>query len=427
MSNSNIKPVIPNVKIVYSENYNYEELLNKGLATPGDLVIEASTYGGALHIQDMDFYFGGYALYDHVDLTNGKPTIRKGPNHAYLKGSGDYIKADSADISTLSFNNLIYKNNGNSDTILQVTKDKKNNYYIQLGTDKIIPSVYDISINGSLLTETYCTSTYINDTYLRKNNAGTGLYSYNENNTKNYINTQLTDITTINDALNIILENLYYIAPVAIAADSSIENLNTNEIYSSSLNFNNGQKIRIKLTWNVKNYTNTNITAKVNGVTINNTEYSTDITSIGDKTYKLEITSDFKDSHNITPAKYTKTFTCKAITTEYYYLSDTLIPDSDINTIGPKPLTPFNNQDTVIIENEQYVYLILTASNLEIENNENIPFTKYNSYVNVAKYNYPIQYYVYRSNSTMSGNIKLTYKEKTTSGGGGGDIFWDEI
>jgi hypothetical protein len=54
-----------NVNIVYSTEYDWKYLINNGIASVGDLIIDGSTNGGngVLHIQDTDFFLAGYTLY----------------------------------------------------------------------------------------------------------------------------------------------------------------------------------------------------------------------------------------------------------------------------------------------------------------------------------------------------------------------------
>ena len=87
-----------NINIVYSTEHDYNYLINEGIASQGDLIIESVSNdgNGVIHIQDTDFYLSGFAIYKNGQLIG--------------RTQASYIKANSENEGDIKFTGVISGN-----------------------------------------------------------------------------------------------------------------------------------------------------------------------------------------------------------------------------------------------------------------------------------------------------------------------------
>lgn len=491
-----------NVKIVYSTLYDYNYLIEKGIATYCDIIIEASTGGhGVLHINDTDFYFAGAAQYK-IDGNNNK-VLEWEKDDTYLKkgegsisgSTGDFsitgiYYGNAIDVSTVYTDKIVYKDDtqkGKNIQIITIEKGKgttdKNKYYAVI-KDPVILAVDDISIGGLLFSENYLDKDEIDDLYVSKdkldktvadistaiehtntsinsikqditNLYNSSLYTYINENNETRINTPRENITTIKEALDIILEDLYYTEPAPINVTYTLESSDVQlaEATKNKAAYLNGKDTTMLFSWVLESneYANSNTTITFNKVTkqykdeqaIHITAANTTISGT------LNIKTTQKDSHEKTPAPFNKTLTGEMYTEEYYVWSPDLYTtakdienfiknttDTATKTGYYKNTTEAKDVEIVLNNPNNYLYLLLykpgnpTLSISKVNGSTTEILSSFNfkelGEISYTPYDYEIKYALYYIDKPISDVGTYKIKQNYSSGGTGGGLFWQE-
>ena len=411
-----------NINIVYSTEHDYEYLINEGIASQGDLIIESVSNdgNGVIHIQDTDFYLSGFAIYK-----NGTQVSQS--HAAYIKlntynpgdiGFEGLIYAMDVSANTVSFSTLAYNKTGKQ--LINVIEGLENIPWKLQFERNVYPAVDDLYINGKLFSLNYLTQEDVSLLFQTKDAANIQASQIQEliYNTSTYIlNTQKdadkrhdTSIRNIDASIAKITSDLrntsayYYSTPTANITQPSqldsikgaIDTLVYDKFYTPPADvsvictinpstFIKGKRPAdgIQIGWRMVNYiTEAEFRAftkqNFNGtITSNLYTYSTTIspTEIVNATSDIQryliISNTHKDLKGNEPKSFVYTYVAKMIVEEYYYTSASE-SISNINTftnnmVPIQFLTTDDGYKKFVCEigsTPQYVYLVLENTDM---------------------------------------------------------------
>ena len=146
-----------NINIVYSTEHDYNYLINEGIASQGDLIIESISNdgNGVIHIQDTDFYLSGFAIYKNGQLIGKTQTSYIKTNS---KNDGDIgftgiISGNEVSANTVSFSTLAYNKTGRE--LVKVLEGLDNIPWRLQFDRNVIPQVDDLIIDGKYFSMNY--------------------------------------------------------------------------------------------------------------------------------------------------------------------------------------------------------------------------------------------------------------------------------
>lgn len=406
-----------NVQIVYSTEYDYNYLLNQGIATYGDLIIEASSNNGngVLHINDTDFYFSGFAVRKNgviVKETKSQYITSNSVNKGDIEFTGT-ITGDTITAPTIGFDRLIYNKTGKElATIIEGT----NLVPWQLSFNKdVYLRMEDFYVGGRLFSQTYLKHEDVSALFQSKTQAQADFNLLNTsvnnatNQLKQQVNTSINEITNIVKSVDasmtairqlIFNTSTYYYTepsdPTDIGTAKSIKDAIDILMYDKQYEypedvsvictvdpsvFIRGKRVTggVKFTWSMKNYitdsqyrsytyqvyNNANTTALFNYTdTIDNVQnYETDIVKV------LRIGNNHVDLYGNKAKEFVYEFRCRIID-EGYYLTTTAATTTQVvfsnscNVIEYMEAEEGYSKFMCITYEPQYIYFALFTSDI---------------------------------------------------------------
>lgn len=410
-----------NINIVYSTEHDYNYLINEGIASQGDLIIESISNdgNGVIHIQDTDFYLSGFAIYKNGQLIGKTQTSYIKTNS---KNDGDIgftgiISGNEVSANTVSFSTLAYNKTGRE--LVKVLEGLDNIPWRLQFDRNVIPQVDDLIIDGKYFSMNYISQSDTSLLFQTKDAANVQLLDI-----KNLIKDTSTEIYNKIDAsikkvdssikntdasiikLRQDLKNVstyYYTAPSVINSPNEVGSIKTaidillsDKFYElpedvsvictiSPSTFIKGKRLSdgIKCTWRMVNYiteadhrafTQQNYQGTI---TTNLYNYTTTISSTEvmnattDIRKYLIISNSWVDSHGNSPKPFVYDFIAKMIVEEYYYCTtNENIGNISSFTANIEPiqfLTTDDDYKKMVIsvgETPQYIFLVLENTNM---------------------------------------------------------------
>ena len=186
-----------NINIVYSTEHDYNYLINEGIASQGDLIIESVSNdgNGVIHIQDTDFYLSGFAIYKNGQLigrTQASYIKANSENEGDIKFTG-VISGNEVSANIVSFSNLAYNKTGKD--LVKVIEGLDNIPWRLQFDRNVIPQVDDIIIDGKYFSKNYITQADTSLLFQTKDAANVQLLSI-----KNLVKDTSTEIYAIMDS-----------------------------------------------------------------------------------------------------------------------------------------------------------------------------------------------------------------------------------
>lgn len=452
-----MKPIVTYINpstytnIVYSRQHDSDQLLQQEYAKQGDIILETSTFKtGILRIHNTKFLFAGHIQYDD----NGNIVSQESYDDRYLKvvtnpntGKSSIDASNGTlDIDSVILKKIYYKDphgnlmqfghsegdsfiidnpfkienfyvNGNNFNNTYLTKtDISNNYQSRTDAKKAVDGInqnidnLNTSVNNKILE----VSTWLKE---NRDSVGTDLsavyktirdestYLYDNSTGISVKNTPVSDITSLKKAITILLEDKYYVAPQAV-------NVTPRVVPSSFINGKN-ENITFGWTYNNYNYPDTSkLITKYDGQVTNVVQYNVLTSGNSNNIVKrLEVSTTFKDSRNVTPSSYITNMVCTC-NTELYYMVDesNTLSNTDIINI----FKDNSRRKNINLSGNKFV---TTIGN----DNKHVYFTLYNKpdaifyiyeqgdakgfaggvekvgQINLQLYDYPVQYTLYRT------------------------------
>lgn len=410
-----------NINIVYSTEHDYNYLINEGIASQGDLIIESVSNdgNGVIHIQDTDFYLSGFAIYKNGQLigrTQASYIKTNTENEGDIKFTG-VISGNEVSANVVSFSNLAYNKTGKE---LAKVIEGLDNIPWRLQFDRnVIPQVEDIIIDGKYFSKNYISQADTSLLFQTKDAANVQLLSI-----KNLVKDSSTEIYAIMDAslkkidasirttdasiikLRQDLKNTstyYYSEPSSISAPTDVRSVKgaidvllSDKFYNypedvsvictvNPSTFIKGKRLAdgIKCTWRMMNYiteadhrafTQQNYEGTI---TTNLYNYTATITSTeimnatSDIRKYLIISNNWVDSHGNSPKAFVYDFIAKMVIEQYYYCTENEnIGNIASFTANIEPIQFLDTEDEfkkLVVQvgsTPQYIFLVLENTNM---------------------------------------------------------------
>ena len=411
-----------NINIVYSTEHDYNYLINEGIASQGDLIIESVSNdgNGVIHIQDTDFYLSGFVIYKNGQLigrTQASYIKANSENEGDIKFTG-VISGNEVSANIVSFSNLAYNKTGKD--LIKVIEGLDNIPWRLQFDRNVIPQIDDIIIDGKYFSKNYITQADTSLLFQTKDAANVQLLSI-----KNLIKDTSTKIYAIMDAsikavdtsirntdasiikLRQDLKNTstyYYSEPsntISSANDvhsvkSAIDVLLSDKFYNypedvsvictiNPSTFIKGKRLAdgIKCSWRMVNYIteadhraftqqNYEGTITTNLYNYTATISSTEIMNATSDIRKyLIISNSWIDSHGNSPKTFVYDFIAKMIVEEYYYCSENeTIGNIASFTANIEPIQFLDGEEgykKLVVQvgsRPQYIFLVLENTNM---------------------------------------------------------------
>lgn len=410
-----------NINIVYSTEHDYNYLINEGIASQGDLIIESVSNdgNGVIHIQDTDFYLSGFAIYKNGQLigrTQASYIKTNTENEGDIKFTG-IISGNEVSANTVSLSTLAYNKTGKE--LFKVIEGLDNIPWRLQFDRNVIPQVDDIIIDGKYFSKNYITQADTSLLFQTKDAANVQLLSI-----KNLIKDTSTEIYAIMDSsvkridtsirntdasiikLRLDLKNTstyYYAEPASISSPSDVHSIKTaldvllsDKFYSypadvsvictvNPSTFIKGKRLAdgIKCSWRMVNYIteaeHRSLTQQnyEGAVTTNLYNYTATISSTeimnatSDIRKYLIISNSWVDSHGNSPKSFIYDFIAKMIVEEYYYCSENEnIGNLASFTANIEPIQFLETEDgfkKLVVQvgsTPQYIFLVLENTNM---------------------------------------------------------------
>ena len=411
-----------NINIVYSTEHDYNYLINEGIASQGDLIIESVSNdgNGVIHIQDTDFYLSGFAIYKNGQLiarTQASYIKANSENEGDIKFTG-VISGNEVSANIVSFSNLAYNKTGKD--LVKVIEGLDNIPWRLQFDRNVIPQVDDIIIDGKYFSKNYITQADTSLLFQTKDAANVQLLSI-----KNLVKDTSTEIYAIMDSsvkgLDVSIRNTdasiiklrqdlkntstyYYSEPsntISSANDvhsvkSAIDVLLSDKFYNypedvsvictiNPSTFIKGKRLAdgIKCSWRMVNYIteadhraftqqNYEGTITTNLYNYTATISSTEIMNATSDIRKyLIISNSWIDSHGNSPKTFVYDFIAKMIVEEYYYCSENeTIGNIASFTANIEPIQFLDGEEgykKLVVQvgsRPQYIFLVLENTNM---------------------------------------------------------------
>ena len=411
-----------NINIVYSTEHDYNYLINEGIASQGDLIIESVSNdgNGVIHIQDTDFYLSGFAIYKNGQLigrTQASYIKANSENEGDIKFTG-VISGNEVSANIVSFSNLAYNKTGKD--LVKVIEGLDNIPWRLQFDRNVIPQVDDIIIDGKYFSKNYITQADTSLLFQTKDAANVQLLSI-----KNLVKDTSTEIYAIMDSsvkgLDVSIRNTdasiiklrqdlkntstyYYSEPsntISSANDihsvkSAIDVLLSDKFYNypedvsvictiNPSTFIKGKRLAdgIKCSWRMVNYIteadhraytqqNYEGTITTNLYNYTATISSTEIMNATSDIRKyLIISNSWVDSHGNSPKTFVYDFIAKMIVEEYYYCSENeTIGNIASFTANIEPIQFLDDEEgykKLVVQvgsTPQYIFLVLENTNM---------------------------------------------------------------
>ena len=410
-----------NINIVYSTEHYYNYLINEGIASQGDLIIESVSNdgNGVIHIQDTDFYLSGFAIYKNGQLigrTQASYIKTNTENEGDIKFTG-VISGNEVSANIVSLSSLAYNKTGKE--LFKVIEGLDNIPWRLQFDRNVIPQVDDIIIDGKYFTKNYITQADTSLLFQTKDAANVQLLSI-----KNLIKDTSTEIYAIMDSsvkridasirntdasiikLRQDLKNTssyYYTEPATITAPSDVHSIkNAIDVLLSDKFYNYPEDVSvictvnpstfikgkrlvdgIKCSWRMINYiseadhrafTQQNYEGTI---TTNLYNYTASISSTeivnatSDIRKYLIISNNWVDAHGNSAKPFVYDFIAKMVVEEYYYCTE----NENIGNIAAftTNIQPIEFLDTeegfkkLVVQvgsTPQYIFLVLENTNM---------------------------------------------------------------
>ena len=410
-----------NINIVYSTEHDYNYLINEGIASQGDLIIESVSNdgNGVIHIQDTDFYLSGFAIYKNGQLigrTQASYIKTNTENEGDIKFTG-VISSNEVSANIVSLSSLAYNKTGKE--LFKVIEGLDNIPWRLQFDRNVIPQVDDIIIDGKYFTKNYITQADTSLLFQTKDAANVQLLSI-----KNLIKDTSTEIYAIMDSsvkridasirntdasiikLRQDLKNTssyYYTEPATITAPSDVHSIkNAIDVLLSDKFYNYPEDVSvictvnpstfikgkrlvdgIKCSWRMINYIseadhraftqqNYEGTITTNLYNYTATISSTEIVNATSDIRKyLIISNNWVDAHGNSAKPFVYDFIAKMVVEEYYYCTE----NENIGNIAAftTNIQPIEFLDTeegfkkLVVQvgsTPQYIFLVLENTNM---------------------------------------------------------------
>ena len=410
-----------NINIVYSTEHDYNYLINEGIASQGDLIIESVSNdgNGVIHIQDTDFYLSGFAIYKNGQLigrTQASYIKTNTENEGDIKFTG-VISGNEVSANIVSLSSLAYNKTGKE--LFKVIEGLDNIPWRLQFDRNVIPQVDDIIIDGKYFTKNYITQADTSLLFQTKDAANVQLLSI-----KNLIKDTSTEIYAIMDSsvkridasirntdasiikLRQDLKNTssyYYTEPATITAPSDVHSIkNAIDVLLSDKFYNYPEDVSvictvnpstfikgkrlvdgIKCSWRMINYIteadhraftqqNYEGTITTNLYNYTATISSTEIVNATSDIRKyLIISNNWVDAHGNSAKPFVYDFIVKMVVEEYYYCTE----NENIGNIAAftTNIQPIEFLDTeegfkkLVVQvgsTPQYIFLVLENTNM---------------------------------------------------------------
>ena len=410
-----------NINIVYSTEHDYNYLINEGIASQGDLIIESVSNdgNGVIHIQDTDFYLSGFAIYKNGQLigrTQASYIKTNTENEGDIKFTG-VISGNEVSANIVSLSSLAYNKTGKE--LFKVIEGLDNIPWRLQFDRNVIPQVDDIIIDGKYFTKNYITQADTSLLFQTKDAANVQLLSI-----KNLIKDTSTEIYAIMDSsvkridasirntdasiikLRQDLKNTssyYYTEPATITAPSDVHSIkNAIDVLLSDKFYNYPEDVSvictvnpstfikgkrlvdgIKCSWRMINYIseadhraftqqNYEGTITTNLYNYTATISSTEIVNATSDIRKyLIISNNWVDAHGNSAKPFVYDFIAKMVVEEYYYCTE----NENIGNIAAftTNIQPIEFLDTeegfkkLVVQvgsTPQYIFLVLENTNM---------------------------------------------------------------
>ena len=410
-----------NINIVYSTEHYYNYLINEGIASQGDLIIESVSNdgNGVIHIQDTDFYLSGFAIYKNGQLigrTQASYIKTNTENEGDIKFTG-IISSNEVSANIVSLSSLAYNKTGKE--LFKVIEGLDNIPWRLQFDRNVIPQVDDIIIDGKYFTKNYITQADTSLLFQTKDAANVQLLSI-----KNLIKDTSTEIYAIMDSsvkridasirntdasiikLRQDLKNTssyYYTEPATITAPSDVHSIkNAIDVLLSDKFYNYPEDVSvictvnpstfikgkrlvdgIKCSWRMINYIseadhraftqqNYEGTITTNLYNYTATISSTEIVNATSDIRKyLIISNNWVDAHGNSAKPFVYDFIAKMVVEEYYYCTE----NENIGNIAAftTNIQPIEFLDTeegfkkLVVQvgsTPQYIFLVLENTNM---------------------------------------------------------------
>ena len=410
-----------NINIVYSTEHDYNYLINEGIASQGDLIIESVSNdgNGVIHIQDTDFYLSGFAIYKNGQLigrTQASYIKTNTENEGDIKFTG-VISGNEVSANIVSLSSLAYNKTGKE--LFKVIEGLDNIPWRLQFDRNVIPQVDDIIIDGKYFTKNYITQADTSLLFQTKDAANVQLLSI-----KNLIKDTSTEIYAIMDSsvkrIDASIRNIdasiiklrqdlkntssyYYTEPATITAPSDVHSIkNAIDVLLSDKFYNYPEDVSvictvnpstfikgkrlvdgIKCSWRMINYiseadhrafTQQNYEGTI---TTNLYNYTASISSTeivnatSDIRKYLIISNNWVDAHGNSAKPFVYDFIAKMVVEEYYYCTE----NENIGNIAAftTNIQPIEFLDTeegfkkLVVQvgsTPQYIFLVLENTNM---------------------------------------------------------------
>lgn len=410
-----------NINIVYSTEHDYNYLINEGIASQGDLIIESVSNdgNGVIHIQDTDFYLSGFAIYKNGQLigrTQASYIKTNTENEGDIKFTG-VISGNEVSANIVSLSSLAYNKTGKE--LFKVIEGLDNIPWRLQFDRNVIPQVDDIIIDGKYFTKNYITQADTSLLFQTKDAANVQLLSI-----KNLIKDTSTEIYAIMDSsvkridasirntdasiikLRQDLKNTssyYYTEPATITAPSDVHSIkNAIDVLLSDKFYNYPEDVSvictvnpstfikgkrlvdgIKCSWRMINYiteadhrafTQQNYEGTI---TTNLYNYTASISSTeivnatSDIRKYLIISNNWVDAHGNSAKPFVYDFIVKMVVEEYYYCTENEnIGNIAAFTTNIQPIEFLDTEEgfkklvVQIGSTPQYIFLVLENTNM---------------------------------------------------------------